>query len=84
MGLDTVEFVITIEKELHIKFDERVAAKIYTAGELQDYILTLLPPSQKKPWQVWHRLKRILMRDYRVPASSIKREARIVKDLGLD
>jgi hypothetical protein len=86
MGLDTVEFVIELEKEFGVVIPDEEASVITTVGELALLIVRLLRVQGRRMAtdEVIRKMTEILHDRYRVPRESVLWDARIVKDLGLE
>ena len=86
MGLDTVELVLQLEDEFSIQMSDQRASEIITVGELTDYIVQLVAERGLaiEAAEVYSRVREILIENYAVKPAAIERDARIVKDLGLD
>lgn len=83
MGLDSVEFVMDVEKEFGISIPDQDAEKLETMALLATY-LTGRIGSRVNADDIWARLVRILVERYKVPLGDIVPEARLVKDFGFD
>ena len=86
MGLDTVELVLQLEDEFSIQMSDQRASEIISVGELTDYIVQLVAERGLaiEAAEVYSRVREILIENYAVKPPAIERDARIVKDLGLD
>lgn len=84
MGLDSVELVLEVEEVFKIKIPDEEANRIRSVGELYDSILVKTAGRGIQPEQVWNDLKNIFVKSFGVAPEEIKKEAWIVRDLGLN
>lgn len=87
MGLDTVEFIIELEKEFDIVISDSEAEKTGTVGEVAYLIAKLL--SEKPGTSVTYetplpKVIDILVNSYGVPRQKINTSSHVIYDLGLD
>ncbi len=87
MGLDTVEFVIEVEKEFSIEISDDDASGLSLVGKLAEYIVsqTEIQIHQVTSFDiVFTKLQSMLVELYSIPKESILPTSHFVKDLGLD
>jgi acyl carrier protein len=86
MGLDTVEFVMQVEKTFAITIPDHEAEKMVTVGALHDFVMQATDADGRAldSDQVWDQITEILTEDYGVPRAKITRDAGFIRDLGLD
>jgi acyl carrier protein len=86
MGLDTVKFVMQVEKTFAITIPDHEAEKMLTVGDMHDYVMrvTVADGRALDSDQVWDQITEILTEDYGVPRAKITRDAGFIRDLGLD
>ena len=86
MGLDTVDFLMHLERHFSLEISDAAVSKIETVGQLKDYISAELErqgralPSE----QILAEIRGILQREFAVPQEKVWLDSRIAQDLGLD
>jgi hypothetical protein len=93
MGLDTLEFVLDVERELGLSLPDAEIEKVATVGQLADLVWkciesgksqmdpSLLPTSRNA---VFEYLSDALVREFKIKRGLIKEGATFARDLGLD
>ena len=86
MGLDTVDFLMHLERRFDLEIPDAAAAKIETIGQLKDYISAELQrKGQNMPSErILEEIKHILVREFAVKENQIRLDSRIAADLGLE
>ncbi len=88
MGLDTVEFILWVEREFQIQIPDDEAASILTVGELCADIhrRLLIKGGVKGPTEleIYERVKAQLSRQFGIAPELITHGSQFVRDLGLD
>ena len=86
MGLDTVELVMYVGKTFDIRIPDHDAEQMLSVGLMHEFIMreTSAMGRTLDPDEVWQSIVHLLVEDYGIPAAKINREARFIKDLGLD
>jgi acyl carrier protein len=84
MGLDSVELVLEVEKAFKITIPDKEATQIRSVGELYDSILAKTADRNADPERIWEELKIIFVERFGIAPEEIKKEAWIVRDLGLN
>ncbi|MGA2497856.1 MAG: hypothetical protein ABSH20_08950 [Tepidisphaeraceae bacterium] len=90
MGVDALDLVFRLEKSFGIKLPYSNSAGMFdvpggvTAGHVHDFICRRLTESGRRiPFSSWHRVQLCISRAVGVPPQQVKRESRLVKDLGM-
>ncbi len=84
MGLDAVELIIRLEEVFEIRFEGAQIERVETVGQLEALICDKLTQQNRFCGLVFETIRDVLRDDYGVRLEMITREARIVRDLGLD
>jgi hypothetical protein len=84
MGLDTVEFIIRLEEVFEIRFDDAEIERTETVGQLEVLVCAHLQRQNRFCGQVFETIREVLHDDYGIRLEQITRDARIVRDLGLE
>jgi acyl carrier protein len=88
MGLDSVELIMSIEKEFGIEIADRDAEKVATVGGMHDYVFAKLCERDGREnvieAKVWNELLDIIVEQLGVKPSELHRGAYFVRDLGID
>ena len=87
MGLDTVEFVIDLEKEYSISISDQDAEKLGIVGDIARYIVSesMAQNGQEVAFEsVLLGIIDLLVNNYGVPRQNISSISHVVDDLGLD
>ena len=89
MGLDSLEILLSVEKEFGVVIDDAEAAHLTTPRRLADYIARCRGGvgADKAPLQdddIVRRVIRITAAQTGIPEESIHADHRFVQDLGLD
>lgn len=87
MGLDSVEFVLDIEKKFSIDIDDSDAETLFTVDDVVQYIVKEAAAQNGATVAYNDALNEItdmLVNTYGVTSADVTPTARIVKDLGLD
>lgn len=88
MGLDTIEFILWSEKEFEIEIPDSDAENIITVGQFSTYVhnrlLDIQGSNASSEADIFERIKKFLVSDFKIAAEKIKRNSNFVKDLGLD
>ncbi|OUR73610.1 hypothetical protein A9Q78_02750 [Methylophaga sp. 41_12_T18] len=87
MGLDTVEFVIIIEKEFGLSIPDEGLEHLGVVGDLVVYVTNACEMQNGINLEfelVYENLKSILHNDYGIPIKQINLKSHVVKDLGMD
>ena len=87
MGLDSVEFVLEIEKKFSITIDDAEAEKLGIVGDIARYIVRESLAQNETVVSYEDALQDItamLVNTYDVPRELVTPSAHVVKDLGLD
>ncbi len=88
--MDSVELLMAVEEKFQIVISDREAGKIVTVEDLYNVILVkveeksggCLKPLNKE--EVWGSLRSVIVQQAGVKLEKVTKEARIVKDLGID
>lgn len=73
-SLDVDEVVNTIEKTLHLKFDERDFEEVKTYGEFENLVLNKIEGTETydcTSQQAFYKLRKILVEDFNIPFRDI-------------
>ena len=88
MGLDTVETVLWAEEEFAIDIPDADASVILTVGEFSLYIHRRLVARDDleatTEERIYEQIRNFLIEAFRVRPELITRQAKFVKDLGLE
>lgn len=88
MGLDTVEFILWAEKEFEIEIPDGDAENILTVGQFSTYVhhrlLDIQGSNTIAETEIFERIKRFLVSEFRIAPDKIDRNSYFVKDLRLD
>jgi hypothetical protein len=95
MGIDLLDINFRIEREFGVRIALRDLVHLVkddaihdpTAGELFDLLVRSLPEpedSERTADDRWTRLQSIIAETCGIPASMVKRDARLVADLGCE
>lgn len=86
MGLDTVELVMAIEEEFGLQIPDERAAKIFTVGDMHQYLVSELARLGRPEVEVrvYERLTNTICRQLGIDAKEVIPQARFVEDLRLD
>jgi acyl carrier protein len=93
MGLDTLEFVLDVERELGLSLPDQEIEKVATVGQLADLVWRCIEggKSQKDPsllpssrHEVFEYLSDALVREFKINRRLITEGATFARDLGLD
>lgn len=83
MGLDVVELLMNIEAQYGIHIPDADARVMRSVGDLHEYILAHASPPPD-PDQAWTWLQDMIAEEFGIPIERITREARVVRDLGIN
>jgi hypothetical protein len=83
MGLEIVELVMRMEEEFEIDIPDQDAEKFTTIGEISDYLAARLHIPEEEHAQLWTRVHAIAVDELSISPDLIRRDARMVEDLGL-
>ena len=85
MGLDTVELIMAVEREVEIVLSDDAIARMSRLCEVQDSVAEALQHSgvTLDANEVWERLTGVIRREFRIAPSRLLPEAHIYHDLGL-
>ncbi len=81
MGLETVEFIITVETHFAIRLEDAETQACVTVGDLERLIAAKLEVQRRTAPDIFETLKRILVEDYDHPPWQVRRETSFVDDL---
>jgi len=90
MGLDIVEMVMAVEKELHVRLPDEELGRIRTVGELYDCVVKHLDatdvPEQGSRYEgkLWERYLDVIERESGARRDRLRPAAAFVEDLRLD
>lgn len=88
MGLDTVEFIMWLEKEFEINIPEIDAQNILTVGESSTYVyyklLDLRGSNTTTEVEIFERIKKFIVSEFNIAPDKINRVSSFVEDLRLD
>ncbi|MBL8711389.1 MAG: hypothetical protein JNM12_00705 [Alphaproteobacteria bacterium] len=86
MGLDSVELIMNVERAFDIELPDPEISKVVTVGDFYDLIIVKLELNNPNidRQEVWETLSKLIVKISGVAPHRIVREARIVKDLGID
>ena len=86
MGLDTVELVMSFEKEFEIEIPDEIAQDLITVGAVVDYISAELVRCgrPRDPLDIFLRVRKRTVDVAGVDARTITRSTKFVDDLNLD
>jgi acyl carrier protein len=87
VGLDTVELVMTVEKEFSLTIPDAAAAKMLTVGDLHSFLVTELQRLERpdvNEEHIFERLREIICAQLGVKPAAVVPSARFVADLGAD
>jgi acyl carrier protein len=83
MGLEIVELVMRIEEEFDTHIPDEDAEKFKTVGDIEDYVaLRVQTPTSETA--IFERLRSIVVDRLNVSENRVRRDARLVEDLGMD
>ena len=86
MGLDAVELVLSVEKVFDIELPDEVAAKIFTVGDLHEYVFAELSrlgrPNLNRDI-IYDLLRNVICFQLGVESERVVPNARFIQDLGL-
>ena len=85
MGLDAVELVLAVEKVFNIEIPDEVAGKIFTVGELHEYVfsqLTALGRPNLNREIIYDLLRNVICFQLGVKPEKVVPNARFVQELG--
>jgi len=88
MGLDTIEFILWSEKEFEIEIPDSDAENIFTVGQfsthLHNSLLDIHGINAPTEADIFERIKKFLVGEFKIAAEKIKRNSNFVKVLRLD
>ena len=84
MGLDQVELIMALEDAFEIDFTDEEAEKIVTVGDLYTSICRKIEAANDDRDRVWERLVDVFVLQTGIDRSEVRKDARIVADLGID
>jgi acyl carrier protein len=86
-GLDTVELLMAIEEEFGIEIPNKHAEKIYTVGEMYEYLrrrLATTPADECLSQKIFYKLRRALIANYRMARKDVSPESKMTDLLSLE
>lgn len=90
MGVDALDLVFRLEKSFEIKLPHTDKNELFDvpvgvcAGHVHDFICKRLSEVGRPiPYSSWHRVQLCISRAVGVPPQRVKRDSRLVKDLGM-
>lgn len=84
MGLDSVEFIMDIEKEFGIRFTDIEAEQIYRVQDLYNAVYEKVKESGISEEEVQARANKIIHEGIGIPYKDIVPEAIFTNDFGID
>jgi acyl carrier protein len=91
MGLDSVELVLSVEREWELEIPDAAAERMRTVGDMYWYVLERLTERARAaggpapdPAAVWARLVDIIATEIGVERERVRPEASFIEDLGVD
>ncbi|MFA6212588.1 MAG: hypothetical protein WCT03_05205 [Candidatus Obscuribacterales bacterium] len=80
MGLDSVELVLAIEEEFGLDIPDRYAERMFTVGDVYEWLkhrLSTADPQACLTQQVFYKLRRALIQNYRLERHLITPDTRL-------
>lgn len=84
MGLEIVELIMRVEEEFGLEIPDANAEKLVTVGLIEDYLVRHLDLPEEKRDAIWQRLQFIVSDQLSIEIEKIRRDSRLVEDLGID
>jgi acyl carrier protein len=86
MGLDTVEIVMAIEDEFQIEISDNDAEKMFTPGDIHEFVLRTLKARGETvdADAAWLRVHKILVDQLGLKSGRVTKTTRIIEELGAD
>ena len=85
MGLDSVELLLSIEEEFDIDVSNEEASRILTVGDLETLVLSKVGGrAYSEPEHIWQQLVGLVADASGVRVDEVRRDAHIVRDLGVN
>ena len=84
MGLDTVEIVMAIEEEFQIEISDSDAEKMFTPGDILEFLLRTLEARGETvdADAAWLRIQKIFVDQLGVKPGRVTKTTRIIEELG--
>jgi hypothetical protein len=84
MGLDGVELIMAVERELDVEITQDDANTLRTVADFYELLLAKIPSAASLEPSIWVRLVRVLSEEQSIPPERILPAARLVADLGIN
>lgn len=96
MELTGIEFILTIEEAFGVSISDEEARKFVTVGDLYECIMrkraAVIAPEGSASWvpvtrydrEVWNTLRSVFVRQYHIPYESVKADAKLARDFGIE